>query len=113
MKIGIEELKITCTIGTQEEEQHQQQDIFVDIEVETQPNSADDLDDTVNYVLIAELCNDLATKQHYQLLESYAQDVLDSLLDKFNISTAQIKVKKPQAIPTARCATIKIRKEKC
>ena len=108
MKIGLEDLKITCTIGTFDEEKENKQDIFLDVEVITNPNTTDNLDETVDYVKIAKLCTDLATQHHYQLLETLANDLLKELHINFNISWCRIKIKKPQALEFAKYATVEV-----
>ena len=108
MKIGIEELKITCTIGTLDKEKENKQDIFLDVEVETNSGSSDNLDDTVDYVRIAKLCTNIATQHHYQILEALAHDLFKELHSSFDISWCRIKIKKPQALEFTKYATVEI-----
>lgn len=102
--IGIEHHRVQCVIGIYAIERAQSQEIFIDLKVESEFSKCvktDSVEDTISYVDLAAICTQLAHEKQYQLLETYASDVLKTLLDRFKINWAWIKIKKPAAIPTA------------
>lgn len=109
--IGFEQHKIHCIIGTLPHERSQTQDIYVDLQVEADFSkcaATDDLKDTVNYETLASICTSLAESKQYQLLETFAWDVLQALFSQFEIQWAKIKVKKPQALPSVKHTMIEL-----
>lgn len=113
-KIGIHHHRIACVIGINPDERINKQDIFIDVAVKvdfTAASHSQCVDDTVNYVSIAEVCTQLAWKNHYHLLESYADAVLDELISRFKVKWAWIRIKKPLAIPAAEYATVELERQ--
>ena len=113
--IGFKNHKIRCIIGTLPEERENEQEILVDLKVKVDFAScikSDNVQDTVDYVTLAEICTNLAQHNKYQLIETYASNVLDKILSDFNVKWAWIKVKKPQALPTAEYTTVELKRER-
>lgn len=111
--IGFEELKISCIIGVENHERHHEQEIYVDLKIETDFSKcaiSDHIHDTIDYVALAQICTEIARKGKYQLLEKYACDVVNALLIQQGINWAWIKVKKPNALPAAACSTVEMKK---
>lgn len=112
--IGIESHRISCIIGNNPHEWEQEQDIFVDVKVETDFSAcaaSDKLTDTIDYVQLAELCTELATKQRYHLMETFAVDVLEKLLHGYpSIRWAWIRIKKPGALPSSAYTYVELEK---
>ena len=84
--IGFEELCIDCIIGIMPEERSRVQSIYVDLKVEadfSQCVHSDHMHHSINYVEPADLCIDIAKKNQFQLLETFANAVLESLLARF------------------------------
>lgn len=109
--IGLINLRIDCIIGVYEHERVRTQPIFVDIKVRSNfasCASSDDLDDTLNYEQLAQLCHVVAKEGQYKLLESYAAEVLRRLVSEHLIEWASIVVKKPEAIEQAECAFVEL-----
>jgi dihydroneopterin aldolase len=101
--IGIDQLTIRCIIGVNHPERIKEQDIIVDLKVKTHfpSHSKDQLDETINYEMLALTCSQIAQTGQYQLIETYALQVVDTILRDFNVQWAWIKVKKTQAIKSA------------
>jgi dihydroneopterin aldolase len=102
--IGIENHKIHCILGDTPEEQSQEQDLFVDFKVEAdfyKTAQTDDLADTVDYVALAKICTDLATKRRYRMMETFAFEVIQVFLRDFPVRKAWVRIKKPAGLFTA------------
>lgn len=109
--IGFENYKVSCIIGVNSIERSQTQDLYIDLKVRTNfalSIKTDNIQDTINYIDLANVCAQLAIQGNYCLLEKYAHDVLECLIATFDISWAWIRIKKRQAIPEAQYAMIEL-----
>lgn len=113
--IGFEHYRISCVIGVYAEERKREQEIYVDLKVEydfSKCVQTDRVEDTLDYVKLADMCQGLAKKGHYQLLEKFASDVLKNVLNESGVSKAWIKVKKPGGLLQADYTTVELSLEK-
>ena len=72
--------------GVYPEENKLGQRYFVDIELYldlSRPGHTDNLDHTINYAQVYELCKDIVEKETYQLVEKVAQQIAEKALQKF------------------------------
>jgi len=115
-KIGFENYKIVCIIGCLPEERVKEQEIYVDLKVEVDIApclQTDNLQDTLDITPLAKLCADMAQTHRYRLIETYAGEVLQALLNRFDlINLAWIKVKKPQGLPSADHSIVELMKKR-
>lgn len=109
--IGFEHYEIPCVIGVYPKERRVPQSIFVDLKVELDMSEcvrSDKLQDTLDYVKLAAVCSDLAQNGNYQLIETYAYDVVQAFLQYPQVSWVWIKIKKPQGLASAMFTTIEL-----
>nr|QIQ10891.1 hypothetical protein OJOKFFHK_00034 [uncultured bacterium] len=112
--IGFKSYCINCVVGTESHERTTLQDLFVDLRIVVDFNkvvNSGKLEDTVNYVTLAEICRDIAINGKYHLLEKYASDVMKELFYRFPVVSAWIRVEKPSAIPGAVCSFVELEQE--
>lgn len=113
--VGFEHHKIHCIMGCLPEERHKEQDIYVDLKVGVdfiRCTETDDLKDAINYVILAQICTELARRKKYHLQETFAKELLSLLLNESNIYWGWIKIKKPMALESAQFATVELKLEK-
>ncbi len=113
--IGIENLKIDCIIGIKPEERSREQEIYIDMKVETDISrcvATDAVTDTVDYVHLSELCKSIAKRGKFRLLEAYAHAVLERVFRDYPVSWAWICVKKPMQLPWAKYTTVELQRRK-
>lgn len=111
--IGLSHHRISCLIGLYPEEHLQEQEIYVDVKVKLDFSKAildENIEDTLDYVLIADLCTRIAKEKHYHLLEALAKDILDQIFLRFKVTWAWVVIKKPSAVPTAQYAFVELEK---
>lgn len=109
--IGFENYKIDCIIGVYEEERRVLQTIYVDLKVSldfTEAAKSDNLEKTICYEELANLCKHLAETKKYRLLETYAYDLITTLTNEYNVNYASVKLKKPAAILSADYAIVEL-----
>jgi len=109
--IGFDHYKIHCIIGLNNEERLKAQDIFLDLRV-TQDFSAaakqDDLKKTFCYEMLGNICKELAIQKKYRLLETFAYELIELLMNEYKIKWAFVRVKKPSAISDADYAIVEL-----
>ena len=114
--ISLVDLEIICIIGIHPHERVQEQKLFIDINLDVDFEDSiisDDINDTIDYTLIAELATQLAILKKYQLIESFCHDLNNLFLDTFTIiQQSKITVKKPNAIPKAKYAAFSMKKSR-
>lgn len=96
--IEIYGLEVFAHHGALEEERRVGQPFLFDVYLVAHDAGArtDKLDDTVDYTQVAECIRDVATSARLNLIEALAAAVADALLERFRISRARVRVRKPQ-----------------
>ena len=114
--ISLVDLEITCIIGIHPHERSQEQNIFLDIDLDINCNNSnfsDDITQTIDYTIIAELATQLAISKKYKLIESLCHDLNEIFIDKFEIiQQSTITVKKPNALPNAKYASYSMKRSR-
>lgn len=112
--IGFEKQSIKCIIGVHEHERLEESELLVTLKVEVDFSvcaKSDHLGDTLDYVLLADLCREIAQRK-YHLLESYAFAVIENVLSAQGVISAWIQVKKPTGLPNIEHATVEFSRRK-
>ena len=114
--ISLVDLEIRCIIGIHPDERIQEQNLFLDINLDVDfgdSTFSDDINETIDYTKIAELATHLAISKKYQLIESFCRDLNNLLFDKYEIiQKSNITVKKPNALPNAKYAAYSMKKSR-
>ncbi|MBJ7449999.1 MAG: dihydroneopterin aldolase [Parachlamydiales bacterium] len=107
---------IKCIIGIHHHERVKKQTLYVDIEVKADISACAEKDcitsAPVDYTALAKLACDLAHEKRYQLVETFAIDLVNALFDQFPIEWAKVVIKKPMAISSAKHAKIELERSK-
>ncbi len=109
-KIGFDHYKIDCIIGVHEEERKNNQTIYLDLRVEydfSKAASDDDFQKTICYEVLGNLCKELSLKG-YRLLETFAFELIQTLMNQYKIKWAFVRIKKPNALPLANYAVVEL-----
>lgn len=113
--IGISDLKVNCIIGIYPHERNVTQDLFLDITIKYDFQNArktENVNETIDYAKLAEMITDLGIKKKYQLIETYAEDTADLVLNHFPVNEIFVKIKKPGAIKNAAYPFVEITRKK-
>jgi dihydroneopterin aldolase len=86
--------------GVYEEEQREGRTLLYDLWLDV-PDAAlsDRLEDTVDYDEVAACVREVSDGRRFQLLEALAGAVADALLERFPLSRARVRVRKPGIRP--------------
>ena len=114
--ISIIDLEITCVIGILPNERVKEQTLLLNINVDVDIGDstfADDINETIDYTIIAEMATQLAITKKYNLIESFCKDLNNLFLETFQaIQQTRITVKKPNALPKAKYAAYSMKKSR-
>jgi dihydroneopterin aldolase len=96
--IQIEGLELRGFHGALAEEKQEGQRFLFDIEVVAHDAGvrSDKLQDTVDYTEVVECVRVISEGKNFNLIEALAANVADSLLERFPISRARVRVRKPE-----------------
>lgn len=115
-KVLIEGLRVNAVIGVFEWERQIEQPVVIDLVMSVDTRAAalsDDIQDAVNYALVAEQVAELTKSLKPQLLEKLANKMAEMILNNFSaVQTVQVKVKKPLAVKDAQAVGIEIIRER-
>ena len=114
-KIFINQLQLQTIIGIHDWERENKQNIILDIEIAYSLSNAaksDNINDTIDYFSVCERLKTLAENHHYQLVESFAEEVSRIILHEYSASWVKIKLSKPEAVNEAIGVGILIERER-
>lgn len=96
--IQIEGLELRGFHGALAEEKKQGQRFLFDIELVAHDAGvrSDKLQDTVDYTEVVECVRVISEGRNFNLIEALAASVADSLLERFPVSRARVRVRKPE-----------------
>ena len=109
--IILHNLKVDAVIGISDWERKIRQTVVIDLDmaVDVQKAAAsDNVDDTLNYKLVAKRVQQFVTASEYQLVETLAENIAGIIVDEFGVPWVRVKVNKPGAIRGARDAGVVI-----
>lgn len=95
--VEIHGLELYAYHGALEGEREQGQRFLFDVTLEVGPEGArsDRLEDTVDYRDVASVVREISDSRRFTLLEALAQTVADSLVERFPLAGARVRVRKP------------------
>ena len=103
-RIYLHEMVFMGRHGVTDEERAEEQQIEIDLEVQTDLSAAgrsDDLADTVDYGDLFELCREIVEQRSFHLLEAIAETIAGAVLGRFDaVESVSVRVKKP-GVPLA------------
>lgn len=96
--IEIHGLEVFGYHGVLEQERRDGQRFVYDVQlvVHDAGTRTDRLDDTVDYVAVADLIREISAARTYNLIEALAATIADELIHRFRVSRARVRVRKPE-----------------
>ena len=90
-------LKVSSYVGVPDKEREQRQDLLIDVTIKPS-NSLQDLndniEDTVDYFLVAQKIKEIASIGERKLIETLAEEIIDSIRSFFVVDEVEVEVKK-------------------
>lgn len=110
-RILIEALEVDTVIGAYAWERLIEQRLSLDLQLATdiRPAAAtDDLTLTLNYAAICERIQRFAREHDFELVETFAERLAQTLRDELAIDWLRLTLRKPGAVPAARSVGLEI-----
>jgi dihydroneopterin aldolase len=102
--VYIRDLRIDTFIGIYDWEQQLRQTLSIDLELSTDvaaTAAANDISLTLDYKAISERLLGMIENQHFELLESLAEQIAQVLQDEFQVRWLRLRLGKPGAVSAA------------
>ncbi len=112
--IFLRDLKVETIVGVWDWERKVRQTVSIDLEMAADIRRAaasDNLDDTLNYKLVAKRVQQFVGESNFQLVETLAEKIAEVVLNDFDVPWVEVCVNKPGAIRGARDVGVRIRRE--
>ena len=102
-QIMIEGLTLDMSIGILEQEKLKKQRVLLDVVLNMSPKETyeDEIENTISYAEIIEKIQALASSKHFNLVETFAEDIVELCFGYSSIFQADICVKKPDILKHA------------
>lgn len=111
MSVGFSRMRIHCSVGILPHEQRKLQEIIISLKVRLPELPAfEEISSTIDYSLLAEICEKMALSFHHGLLETLAAKILDAICDRFSCPYGWIRIEKPAALERDACAFVEYEK---
>ena len=113
-KIILQDLVVQGRVGHTSEERANPQDIWIDLELETDARKAaksDDIGDAVDYARVAAKVQEVLDQGPYNLAERVADRIAAALLREFPVRRVKLRVKK-KTVPNAAFAIVQIARDR-
>lgn len=113
--IFLQDLKVETIVGIWDWERKIRQTVSIDIEMAADVAKAaetDNIEGTLNYKAVAKRVQQFVAASEYQLVETLAEKIAETVLAEFDIAWIQLRVCKPGAIRNAKNVGVTIRRYK-
>ncbi|MEZ5646228.1 MAG: dihydroneopterin aldolase [Burkholderiaceae bacterium] len=110
-RIVIERLRLPARLGILDHERLREQTVCVNLEFGLPSTScfeSDDIEDTINYAVVADRLRALATCRHYNLVEYLAEQMANLVLEEFGASWVKLQCRKIRVVPECRYVGVSI-----
>lgn len=111
--VFIEGLKTDAVIGVYDWEKKIKQTLVFDLVMSHDnrlPAATDDLTKTLDYEAISNYIVDYCQNHVYELIETLAERLLESLMQVFKLTEVELTLRKPGAVPAAQAVGVKIKR---
>jgi len=113
--IFLQDLKVETIVGIWDWERKIRQTVSIDIEMAADVARAaetDNIEGTLNYKAVAKRVQQFVGESEYQLVETLAEKIAETVLAEFDVAWIQLRVSKPGAIRNAKNVGVVIRRYK-
>ena len=113
--IFLHELRVDTVVGIWDWERKIRQTVSIDLEMGTDIRRAagsDTIEDTLNYKSVAKRVQQFVGDSEFQLVETMAEKIAETVLAEFDLPWIQVRVSKPGAVRGAKDVGVLIRRYK-
>lgn len=113
--IFLSDMRIETTVGIWDWERKIKQTVSIDLEMGAdirRAASSDSIEDTLNYKSVAKRVQQFVGDSGFQLVETMAEKIAETVLSEFDVPWIRVTVNKPGAIRGSKGVGIKIFRRK-
>ena len=113
--IFLRDLRVETIVGIWDWERKIRQTVSIDLEMGADIRkgaATDSIEDTLNYKEVAKRVKQFVGDAEFQLVETMAEKIAETILAEFDVPWIDVRVNKPGAIRGARDVGVKIRRYK-
>ncbi len=113
-RIMINELRVRCVLGIDDEERREMQDVLISVTLHAdlrRAGESDRLQDAIDYRSIKKEILSAAEGSRYRLIEALAERIAAHCLAHPGVRRADVHVDKPGSLRFARSAAVEISRE--
>jgi 7,8-dihydroneopterin aldolase/epimerase/oxygenase len=113
--IQIRDLRVEATIGIYRRERHITQTLSIDLEIGlpgTAMFASDKVADTIDYAQVALKIAQLASSEHFRLVETFADRVAALIVGEFGAPWTRVSAAKVGVLPNARFVGVTIERRR-
>lgn len=111
-RISVLGLEVRGGIGVYDHEKGVDQRLVIDVELEVDLRAAakaDALAQTVDYDQVAEICREVVSARHHELIETVAETIAERMLALAEtVQGVTVRVDKPGAVPDAQTVRVEL-----
>ena len=109
---GLQGLRVDCIVGIYAHERQTRQPVIMDIDLDydfAAAAASDAIADAVDYDGVAGGITELVQRKAFQLIETMAEETAEMLLDRLpHVRRVRLEIRKPDAVPAATCAFVRV-----
>ncbi|MDA1183120.1 MAG: dihydroneopterin aldolase [Acidobacteria bacterium] len=109
---GLQGLRVECIVGIYPHERQIRQSVVMDIALDydfAAAAASDAIAEAVDYDVVAGGITELVQDRAFQLIETMAEEVAEMLLGRLpQVRRIQLEVRKPDAVPAATSAFVRV-----
>jgi 7,8-dihydroneopterin aldolase/epimerase/oxygenase len=109
---GLQGLRVECIVGIYPHERQTRQPVIADIALDYDFAAAADADaisEAVDYDTVEAGITELVQRRAFQLLETMAEEIVTMLLGRLpQVQRIHLEIRKPDAVPAATCAFVRV-----
>jgi dihydroneopterin aldolase len=114
-RIHVMEARMLCRVGVPPEERQQPQEIVVDLTMEKDLRAAalsESVADTIDYAQVLAVLHEVAASREWVLIESLAESMCATLLERFPAEAVRLLLRKPAALRAQGAAAAAVEMER-
>ncbi|MBI1302159.1 MAG: FolB domain-containing protein [Alphaproteobacteria bacterium] len=114
-QVFIRDLTLEMSIGIYDHEKAKPQSVIINVVIDVESNLENppsSINDVVSYENITNQIEDLAKSKHFDLVETFAEDIAKICLSERKAFSASIKIEKPDIIHNTKSVGVEIRRSK-
>lgn len=114
-KVFIKDLCVDMYAGIYDFEKNAPQRVNINIEIDVITNKSRGIDSIRDVLSYEDICNEVAeicNKQHYELIETLAEDICASCLNHKQATSIILSIDKPDIIENTKTVGVKVKRTK-